>query len=101
MYGSRIWENIRLLYTGDTKPLYYLIEYNRLDLLIAVKNKNIDDDLMWEKTFLFYWGFSLDVLYSEMSSISINELCFEPAKNLNSGFWRLLKYAKTYAKAQL
>ena len=46
MYGSRIWENIRLLYMGDTKPLYYLIEYNRLDLLIAVKNKNIDDDLM-------------------------------------------------------
>jgi len=59
MYGSRIWENIRLLYTDDTKPLYYLIEYNRLDLLIAVKNKNIDDDLMWEKTILFYWGFGL------------------------------------------
>ena len=29
-----------------SKPLYYLIEYNRLDLLIAVKNKNIHDDLM-------------------------------------------------------
>ena len=27
----------------DTKPLYYLIEYNGLDLLIAVKNKNIYD----------------------------------------------------------
>ena len=46
MYGSHIWENIRLLYADDNKPLYYLIEYNRLDLLIAVKNKNIDDDLM-------------------------------------------------------
>ena len=56
---------------------------------------------MWEKTILFYWGFrtlgqpakraersgvsptnplafSLDLLYSEMSSISINELCFDP-----------------------
>ena len=33
------------------------------------------------------FGFSLDVLYSEMSSISINELCFEPAKNLDSGVW--------------
>jgi len=32
--------------SGETKPLYYLIEYNRLDLLIAVKNKNIHDDLM-------------------------------------------------------
>ena len=30
--------------SGDTKPLYYLIEYNRLDLLIAVKNKNINED---------------------------------------------------------
>ena len=40
--------------SGDTKPLYYLIEYNRLDLLIAVKNKNIDDDLIREKTILFY-----------------------------------------------
>ena len=56
MYGSRIWENIRLLYADDTKPLYFLIEYNRLDLLIAVKNKNIDDDLIREKTILFYWG---------------------------------------------
>ena len=31
------------------------------------------------------FGFSLGFLYPEMSSISINELCFEPAKNLDSG----------------
>ena len=30
-------------------------------------------------------AFSLNVLYSEMSRISVNELCFEPAKNLDSG----------------
>jgi hypothetical protein len=33
------------------------VEYNGLDLLIAVKNKNIHDDLIREKTILFYWGF--------------------------------------------
>ena len=67
---------------------------------------NIHDDLMWEKTILFYWGFrtlgqpakraersgvsptnplafSLNLLYPEMSSISINELCFDPC------FWYL------------
>ena len=38
----------------NTKPLYYLIEYNRLDPLIAVKNKNIHDDLIREKTILCY-----------------------------------------------
>ena len=55
---SGVW-NVRFSYMGemydvinfdtkafDTKPLYYLIEYNRLDLLIAVKNKDIHDDLM-------------------------------------------------------
>ena len=41
-------------YYTHTKPLYYLIEYNRLDPLIVVKNKNIHDDLIREKTILFY-----------------------------------------------
>jgi hypothetical protein len=63
---SGVW-NVRFSYMGelydvitfdtkafDTKPLYYLIKYNRLDPLIAVKNKNIHDDLIREKTILFY-----------------------------------------------
>ena len=52
MYGS-----LREMYDVipfDTKPLYYLIQYNRLDPLNAVKNKNIHDDLIREKTILFY-----------------------------------------------
>jgi hypothetical protein len=63
---SGVW-NVRFSYMGelydvitfDTKPLYYLIEYNRLDPLIAVKNKNIHDDLIREKTILFYRGLGL------------------------------------------
>ena len=35
-----------------------------------------------EKTPMFY-------RYPEMSVISINELCFEPAKNLDSGVWNV------------
>jgi len=30
-------------------------------------------------------AFSLNLLYPEMSGISINELCFDPVKNLDSG----------------
>jgi hypothetical protein len=34
-------------------------------------------------------GFSLNLLYPEMSVISIIELCIEPAKNLDSGVWNV------------
>ena len=33
--------------------------------------------------------FSLNLLYPEMSVISIIELCIEPAKNLDSGVWNV------------